>query len=152
MLNRSQRNFAHITTVTLSWLVQNFVLLRRLHFQSEHFKFWCNFEFDRNIISGTGAWGRFKKVYELLNLGALKFSTLYIFQCMGKIFCVEFRRVPLEFHTKIFYPYIERCVVYREVEIQELFVLQDHIQVFLKRLRATKTAAQSSWPQYFHHL
>ena len=46
--------------------------------------------------------GRFKNVYELLNLRALKISVLYknhIFQCMGKIFCVEFQRVP--------YPYID---------------------------------------------
>ena len=47
--------------------------------------------------------GRFKNAYELLNLRALKISMLYkshIFQCMGKIFCVEFQRVPLKFHTK----------------------------------------------------
>ena len=37
--------------------------------------------------------GRFKNTYELLNPRALKISMLYknhIFQCMGKIFCVEF--------------------------------------------------------------
>ena len=47
--------------------------------------------------------GRFKNAYELLNLRTLKISMLYkshIFQCMGKIFCVEFQRVPLKFHTK----------------------------------------------------
>ena len=47
--------------------------------------------------------GRFKNAYELLNLRALKISMLYkncIFQCMGNIFCVEFQRVPLKFHTK----------------------------------------------------
>ena len=47
--------------------------------------------------------GRFKNAYELLNLRALKFSPankMHIFQCMGKIFCVEFQRVPLKFHTK----------------------------------------------------
>ena len=40
--------------------------------------------------------GRFKNTYELLNLRALNFSAvnkIYIFQCMGKIFCVEFQRV-----------------------------------------------------------
>ena len=50
-----------------------------------------------------GPGGRFKKAYELLNLRALKISMLYkkhIFQCMGKICCVEFQRVPLKFHTK----------------------------------------------------
>ena len=49
------------------------------------------------------AWGHFKNAYELLNLRALKISMLYkkhIFQCMGEIFCVEFQRVPLKFHTK----------------------------------------------------
>ena len=47
--------------------------------------------------------GRFKNAYELLTLRALRISMLYkshIFQCMGKIFCVEFQRVPLKFHTK----------------------------------------------------
>ena len=50
-----------------------------------------------------GGGGRFKNTYELLNLRALKISKLlkkYIFQYMGKIFCVEFQRVPLKFHTK----------------------------------------------------
>ena len=52
---------------------------------------------------GGVAWGRFKKTYELLNLRALKMShvnKIHIFQCMGKIFCVEFQRYPLKFHTK----------------------------------------------------
>ena len=44
-----------------------------------------------------------KNTYELSNLRALKISTLYknlIFQSKGKIFCVEFQRFPLKFHTK----------------------------------------------------
>ena len=44
-----------------------------------------------------------QNVYELVNLGALKSSLLnklHIFQCMSKIFCVEYQRVPLKFHTK----------------------------------------------------
>ena len=47
--------------------------------------------------------GRFKNTYELLNLRALKFqyvNKIHIFQCMGKIFCVEFQGYPLKFHTK----------------------------------------------------
>ena len=47
--------------------------------------------------------GHFKNTYELLNLRSLKISMLYkdhIFQCMSMIFCVEFQRVPLKFHTK----------------------------------------------------
>ena len=58
-----------------------------------------NEEEDVKLSSG----GRFKNTYELLNLRALKFSyvnKIRIFQCMGKIFCVEFQRYPLKFHTK----------------------------------------------------
>ena len=50
-----------------------------------------------------GPGGHFKNTYELLNLRALKFSPankVHIFQCKGKIFCVEFQRYPLKFHTK----------------------------------------------------
>ena len=53
------------------------------------------------ILVETG--GRFKNTYELLNVRALKFSPvnrIHIFQCMGKIFCVEFQRYPLKFRTK----------------------------------------------------
>ena len=38
-----------------------------------------------------------------VNLCALissRFNKLHIFQCMGKMFCVEFQRVPLKFQTK----------------------------------------------------
>ena len=56
------------------------------------------------VCSGGGeAGGAFKKMYELLNLRALKISTLYksrIFQCMGIIICGEFQRYPLKFLTK----------------------------------------------------
>ena len=62
MLNRSQLNFAHVMTVTLSWRVQNFVVIGKVHFKKAHFKFWSNFEFDRNTISGTGARGLYLHV------------------------------------------------------------------------------------------
>ena len=55
----------------------------------------------RNPFQQPG--GHFKNTYELLNLRALKFSPankIHIFQCMSKIFCVEFQRYPLKFHTK----------------------------------------------------
>ena len=42
---------------------------------------------------------------ELLNLRALEFLPLnkrYFFQCMGKIFCVEFQRVPFLYTIEIF--------------------------------------------------
>ena len=52
---------------------------------------------------GSTGGGVFKNAYELLNLRALTISMLYrshIFRCMGQIFCVEFQRAPLKFHTK----------------------------------------------------
>ena len=82
-------------------------ILVRLHFDTEM----CPRSYRLRILSLNSSlvpgqeWsgGRFKNTYELLNLRALKFSPvdkIYIFQCMGKIFCVEFQRYPLKFHTK----------------------------------------------------
>ena len=62
---------------------------------------WYHISLERLINSRNR--GRFKNTYELLNQRALKFSyvnKIHIFQCMGKIFCVEFQRYPLKFHTK----------------------------------------------------
>ena len=56
-----------------------------------------------HVYANQMAWGYFKNTYELLNLRALKFSPvdkIYIFQGMGKIFCVEFQRCPLKVNTK----------------------------------------------------
>ena len=62
---------------------------------------------DEPYGGGWGGVGRgaFQNTLELLNLKALEISTVYkncIIQCMGKIFCVEFQRYPLKFHTKYF--------------------------------------------------
>ena len=56
ILDRSQRYFAHVTIVTLSCRVQNIVVIGRVYFTLECFEFSSNFEFDRNMLSGTGAW------------------------------------------------------------------------------------------------
>ena len=39
---------------------------------------------------------------------------------MGKIFWVEFQRVPLKSLTKLSYPYIERCNFYTTLQFEEL--------------------------------
>ena len=64
------------------------------------------------IKSLSNAWRRnlmrlqgrgFKNMYGLLNLRACKFSfinKLHIFQCIGKIFCVEFQMFHLKFRKK----------------------------------------------------
>ena len=55
IFDRSQRYFAHVTTVLLSWRVQNIVVIGSVYFTLECFEFSSNFEFDRNMLSGTGA-------------------------------------------------------------------------------------------------
>ena len=42
ILNRSKRYFAHVTTVTLSWRVQNIVVIGSVHFTLECFEFSSN--------------------------------------------------------------------------------------------------------------
>ena len=52
---------------------------------------------------GGGGGARFKNIYELLNLRALKcspFNKIHTFQSMDKIFCVEFQRYPFKSRTK----------------------------------------------------
>ena len=66
ILDRPQRYFAHVTTVTLSWRVQNIVVIGRIHLTLECFEFSSNFEFDRNMLSGTGAWSVVYTVYRLM--------------------------------------------------------------------------------------
>ena len=51
---RSQRYFAHVTTVSLSWRVQNIVVIGLMDLKLERSEFSSNFEFDRNMLSGSG--------------------------------------------------------------------------------------------------
>ena len=47
--------------MSLSWRVQNIVVIGRIYLKLERSEFSSNFEFDRNMLSGTGAW---KEVFE----------------------------------------------------------------------------------------
>ena len=52
---------------------------------------------------GGGGGVMVKNTYELLDLRALNYppaNKIHIFQCMDKIFCVEFQSVPLKFNKK----------------------------------------------------
>ena len=61
MFNRSQRNF---------------VVIGRVCFKPDHFKFWSNFKFDRNMVSGTvpGHHSNHWRVVEILPLGLDPFN------------------------------------------------------------------------------
>ena len=43
-------------TSWLSWRVQTFLVIGWDYSKLQYSKFWSNFEFDRNTVSGTGAW------------------------------------------------------------------------------------------------
>ena len=84
--------------------------------------------------------GRFKNTYELLNLRALKFSPvnkIHIFQCMGKIFCVEFQRYPLKFHTKYLTHTLKDMILYSIGILRALRFKSSY--AFLKRPRGLKS-------------
>ena len=63
----------------------------------------CSLQWDMWCFVNSKCVGRGgQNAYELLTLGALKISMFHkkiIFQCMSKVFCVEFQRYPLKFHT-----------------------------------------------------
>ena len=75
--------------------------------QSKHLEYQCTWQLtNANFTNKLYTYitrGRFENTYELVNLGARQFifiNKLRIFQCMGKIFCVEFQWGPLRFHKK----------------------------------------------------
>ena len=76
--------------------------------------------------------GRFKNTYELLTLRALKLSPaneIYIFQCMSMIFCVEFQRYPLKFHTKYHTHTLKDMIFfYTTLKFQEPLYLRAHMR------------------------
>ena len=85
IFDRSQRYFVHFTTVTLSWRVQNIVVIGRVYFTLECFEFSSNFEFDRNMLSGTGAWTQCDKLL-LWGLRSKKNSLIFVlFRLLGNI-------------------------------------------------------------------
>ena len=47
----------------LSWRVQNIVVIGRIYLKLEHSEFSSNFEFDRNVLSGTGARGAWVNIW-----------------------------------------------------------------------------------------
>ena len=86
--------------------------------------------------------GRFKNTCKLVNLGFYKISLinkLHIFQCIGKIFCVEFQRVPLKFHTKYLTHTLKDTILYKVPRLTSSYV-------FLKSPPCTYMA-----PETGHH-
>ena len=120
ILNNVRRNIflINIHKMSLKW---KFITFWSVLFPPSIVKCWpiCRESYCEVWVSAVYVtWGAFKK--KLSNLRALKISTLcknYIFQRMGKIFCVEFQRYPLKFHTKYLNPYIERCVFNSDMKI-----------------------------------
>ena len=89
----------------------------------------------------------FKKAYMLLNLRALKIlavNKMHIFQCLGKIFCVEFQRVPLKFHPKYLTPTLKDTFLY-DIEILRAHGFKSS-WAFLKR---PSDHPLSSYPTYW---
>ena len=101
----SPQNFTCLiqTFHTLYWhkiVTNNYVWTKR-HFEISRYFFLI--VHNAAMLPGCVSGGRFKNIYELLNLRALKFlpvNKFYIFQCTGEICCMEFQRYPLKFHTK----------------------------------------------------
>ena len=48
--------------MSLSWRVHNIVVIGRIYLKLERSEFSSNFEFDRNMLSGTGAWPGFSEL------------------------------------------------------------------------------------------
>ena len=73
------------TTVSLSWRVQNIVVIGRVYSKLEHSEFSSNFEFNRNMLNGTGAWTLNLRCSDLMKTS----SNGNIFRITGHL-CGEF--------------------------------------------------------------
>ena len=98
------------------------------------------------------AWGCSKNTYELKNLRALKFSLvskIYIFQCMGKIFCVEFQSTLWNSTQNIIPTHWKMWCLYN-IEILRALMFKSSYE-FLKRplVRMSRTCAMSAISDYF---
>ena len=73
----------------------------------------------------------------------------HIFQCISKIFCVEFER-----EHKISYPHIERCGFYSQVNIQELLDLRAHNRFWNAPLdhRRQAVSSQCMYKEVHHRI
>ena len=103
---------------------------------------------DLTTLQGTRE--RFKKAYKILNLRALKFSPvnkMHIFQCMGKIFCVEFQRFPLKFHTKYLTHTLKYTIFIRHWNFKSSWI-EELISVFEMppQDRSTNNGCQVTYP------
>ena len=49
-------NLAHTKTAVLSWYVQNFIVIRPVFSKPQWWQYSSNFEFHRNLLSGTLPW------------------------------------------------------------------------------------------------
>ena len=88
-----------------------------------------------SIISWHLGGGGSKTLMRLLNLRTLKFShvnKIYIFQCMSKIFCVEFQRYPLKFHTKYLTHTLKDIIFIQHCEILRALRFKGSYMMFLK--------------------
>ena len=93
--------YFHISNSTLIFFTSILVLF--VHRRSLDFFLFTTLVNGGPMTRRQKARRRFKNSYELLNLRVLKNLTVHstrIFRCIGKIFCVEFQRYPLKFHTK----------------------------------------------------
>ena len=103
IFDRSQWYFAHVTTVTLSWRVQNIVVIGRVYFTLECFEFSSNFEFDRNMLSGTGARCEceiFIKWYIVINMEKIEFPDKQHQQPQANV-SIVYIRVLLAIHLSL---------------------------------------------------
>ena len=91
--------------IMMMWQFFFFIVTKQIHPPKQAIHSTSPYHYHPNFVTKKSAdsGGHIKNTYEPSNLRALKFSLvdkIHIFQCMGKIFCVEFQRVPLKFRTK----------------------------------------------------
>ena len=85
VLGRSWGDFAHVTTVTPSWRVRNFVVIGGIRFEPERGGVLSGFGFGRGIVGGTGV--RAVKSAHVRQSSWPKYLFIFCFCCSLVVLC-----------------------------------------------------------------
>ena len=100
LFNWSQWNFAHVTTVLLSWRVQNFLVIGRICYEQEYGEISFIFYFDRNIVS-QGLDPTLRAVIWLDNTSATAHTSYWVALLLGNGLFFFFFFTQISWHSSI---------------------------------------------------
>ena len=126
--------------MSLSWRVQNIVVIGRAYSKLECSEFSSNFEFDRNMLSGTGAWPElghtWKQSFRKLRIRSIKYTDCHF--TVAKLSLYIWKKSPVIDDLR-----------HNDVLSMSQFSLM-HVTVACKKLHIYKNTHTHTIPMVYH--